>query len=240
MSASNTEHSDKSGQVSDQVLFEDNHIIIINKLPSQIVQGDKTGDIPLSDLLKDYIKTKYSKPGEVFLGVVHRLDRPVSGVTIFARTSKALSRLNEMLKNHQINKTYWAVVKNPPPEPEGRLINFLLRDESRNKSFVVPEKTKNAQNAELVYKVLNKSQSYYLLEVDLLTGRHHQIRSQLSAIGCPIKGDLKYGFPRSNPDGSIHLHARKINFLHPVKKEMISITANPPSDPVWNYFLTNS
>jgi 23S rRNA pseudouridine1911/1915/1917 synthase len=240
MIASNTDNSDKSSQVSQQVLFEDNHIIIVNKLPSQIIQGDKTGDIPLSDLLKDYIKIKYSKPGEVFLGVVHRLDRPVSGVTIFARTSKALSRLNEMLKNHQINKTYWAVVKNQPPEAEGRLINFLSRDESRNKSFVVSENTKNAQRAELTYRLLNKSHSYFLLEVDLLTGRHHQIRTQLSAIGCPIKGDLKYGFSRSNPDGSIHLHARKISFLHPVKKELISITADPPTDPVWNFFLTNA
>jgi 23S rRNA pseudouridine1911/1915/1917 synthase len=240
MIENNTEKSGKNSQVSQQVLFEDNHIIVVNKLPSQIIQGDKTGDIPLSDLLKDYIKAKYSKPGEVFLGVVHRLDRPVSGVTIFARTSKALSRLNEMLKDHQIKKTYWAVVKNQPPEVEGRLINFLSRDESRNKSFVVSENTKNAQRAELTYKLLNKSHSYFLLEVDLLTGRHHQIRSQLSAIGCPIKGDLKYGFSRSNPDGSIHLHARKISFLHPVKKEIISIIADPPPDPVWNFFLTNT
>jgi 23S rRNA pseudouridine1911/1915/1917 synthase len=240
MNTSNINLSEISRQVAQQILFEDNHIIIINKLPSQIIQGDKTGDIPLSGLLKDYIKERYSKPGEVFLGVVHRLDRPVSGVTIFARTSKALSRLNEMLKNHQINKTYWAVVKNQPPEPEGRLISFLKRDEARNKSFVVSENSKNAQRAELVYKTIGKSHTYFLLEVDLLTGRHHQIRTQLSAIGCPIKGDLKYGFSRSNPDGSIHLHARKISFLHPVKKELVSITANPPSDPVWNFFLTNA
>ncbi|NVO19332.1 MAG: RNA pseudouridine synthase [Bacteroidetes bacterium] len=227
-------------RVDSQVLFEDNHIIVVNKLPSQIVQGDKTGDAPLSDLLKSYIKEKYSKPGEVFLGVVHRLDRPVSGATIFARTSKALSRLNEMLKNREINKRYWAVVKNQPPDDQGTLVHYLLRDESKNKSFIVPENKRNSQRAELKYRIVGKSDSFYLLEIDLMTGRHHQIRAQLSAIGCPIKGDLKYGFARSNPDGSIHLHARKIIFVHPVKKELISVIADPPNDPVWNFFLTNS
>jgi 23S rRNA pseudouridine1911/1915/1917 synthase len=239
MSASSIKPSGITG-VDSQILFEDNHILVVNKLPSQIVQGDKTGDAPLSELLKNYIKEKYSKPGDVFLGVVHRLDRPVSGAVIFARTSKALSRLNEMLKNREINKTYWAVVKNQPPEDHGTLVHYLLREESKNKSFIVSENTRNSQRAELKYQIVGKSNSFYLLEVDLMTGRHHQIRAQLSAIGCPIKGDLKYGFQRSNPDGSIHLHARKISFVHPVKKELISITADPPNDPIWNYFLTNS
>ncbi len=224
--------------IADQILYEDNHILIVNKLPSQIVQGDKTGDTPLSELLKEFIKTKYSKPGEVFLGVVHRIDRPVSGVTLFARTSKALTRLNEMLKLREIKKTYWAVVKNQPPDSEATLVHYLRRDEARNKAFVASEGSRNAQRAELSYRLLAKSDTYYLLEVDLQTGRHHQIRAQLSAIGCPIKGDLKYGFPRSNPDGSIHLHARKIQFLHPVKKELISITAPPPKDAVWDYFAS--
>lgn len=239
MSVNNTDKQSLLDQVASQVLYEDNHLIIVNKLPSQIVQGDKTGDIPLSELIKEYIAEKYAKPGDVFLGVVHRLDRPVSGVTIFARTSKALSRLNEMLKNREIRKTYWAVVKNQPPATNDLLINYLLRDEARNKSFIVSEKTKNAQRAELSYSVISRSNSYYLLEVDLHTGRHHQIRSQLAHIGCPIKGDLKYGFPRSNPDGSIHLHARQIIFTHPVKKETITVIARPPMDPVWDFFLTN-
>lgn len=240
MNESNTDQQQRLEMLASQVLYEDNHILVVNKLPSQIVQGDKTGDIPLSELFKEYIKIKYSKPGEVFLGVVHRLDRPVSGVVLFARTSKALSRLNEMLKNREIKKTYWAVVKNQPPLHHDNLVHYILRDETRNKSFIVPEKTKNAQRAELNYLLLNKSNSYYLLEVDLLTGRHHQIRAQLSFIGCPIKGDLKYGFSRSNPDGSIHLHARQIIFQHPVKKETLSIQAKPPSDPVWDYFHTNA
>jgi 23S rRNA pseudouridine1911/1915/1917 synthase len=218
------------------ILFEDNHIIIINKLPSQIVQGDKTGDRPLSDLVKDYLKIKFNKPGEVFLGVVHRLDRPVSGAVIFARTSKSLTRLNEMIKNRQVEKTYWAVVKEKPPKDSNTLINYLRRDEARNKSFIVSEKTKNAQKASLSYSVLGASDNYYLLEVDLQTGRHHQIRAQLAGMGCPIKGDLKYGYPRSNADGSIHLHARKLNFIHPVTLKPISIVAKTPVDPVWNYF----
>jgi 23S rRNA pseudouridine1911/1915/1917 synthase len=222
------------------ILFEDNHIIVINKLPSQIVQGDKTGDRPLSDLVKDYIKVKYNKTGEVFLGVVHRLDRPVSGAVIFARTSKSLTRLNALIKNREIKKKYWAVVKNRPPVESDTLINFLRRDEGKNKSFVTGEKTKNAQQASLTYKLIGSSDNYYLLEIDLQTGRHHQIRAQLAAIGCPIKGDLKYGYPRSNTDGSIHLHARKLSFIHPVALNPVKIIAPVPKDPVWSYFEQNS
>lgn len=221
------------------ILFEDNHIIIINKLPSQIVQGDKTGDRPLSDLVKDYIKVKYNKSGEVFLGVVHRLDRPVSGAVVFARTSKSLARLNALIKNREIKKTYWAVVKNRPPKESETLVNFLRRDEAKNKSFVTGEKSKNAQQASLTYKLIGSSDNYYLLEVDLQTGRHHQIRAQLASIGCPIKGDLKYGYPRSNTDGSIHLHARKLSFIHPVTLGPVKITASVPKDPVWDYFEQN-
>jgi len=219
-----------------RVLFEDNHLLIINKRPSEIVQGDKTGDEPLSGKLKAYLKIKYNKPGEVFLGVVHRLDRPVSGALIFARTSKSLSRLNELLKTGQIHKRYWAVVKNAPHPENGRLINHLWRDEVKNKSFVSPEKSAKTQVAELSYSLIGKSRDYFLLEIDLITGRHHQIRAQLAHIGCPVKGDLKYGFPRSNPDGSIHLHARTISFLHPVRKEHLEITAPTPEDPVWDFF----
>jgi len=225
--------------LEENILFEDNHIIIINKLPSQIVQGDKTGDRPLSDLVKDYIKVKYNKAGEVFLGVVHRLDRPVSGAVIFARTSKSLTRLNALIKNREINKTYWAVVKNKPPKDNDTLVNYLRRDEARNKSFVTGQKTNNAQMASLSYKLIGSSDNYYLLEIDLQTGRHHQIRAQLAKIGCPIKGDLKYGYPRSNSDGSIHLHARKLNFIHPVILMPLTIIARTPIDPVWNYFEQN-
>ena len=218
------------------ILFEDNHLIIINKLPSQIVQGDKTGDRPLSDLVKDYIKVKYEKSGEVFLGVVHRLDRPVSGAVIFARTSKSLTRINALIKNREISKTYWAVVKNRPQNESDTLVHFLRRDEVRNKSFLTGENTRNSQQASLTYKLIGSSENYYLLEIDLHTGRHHQIRAQLAGIGCPIKGDLKYGYPRSNSDGSIHLHARKLNFIHPVTQNEVSIVASAPNDPVWNFF----
>jgi 23S rRNA pseudouridine1911/1915/1917 synthase len=223
----------------ENILFEDNHLIIINKLPSQIVQGDKTGDRPLSDLVKDYIKVKYEKSGEVFLGVVHRLDRPVSGAVIFARTSKSLTRINALIKNREIKKTYWAVVKNKPPQESDTLVNFLRRDEARNKSFFTGENTKNAQHASLTYRLIGSSDNYYLLEIDLQTGRHHQIRAQLAGIGCPIKGDLKYGYPRSNSDASIHLHARKLYFIHPVTQNPVSIIASAPNDPVWNYFERN-
>ena len=225
-----------SGLLEENILFEDNHIIIINKMPSQIVQGDKTGDRPLSELVKDYLKVKYKKQGEVYLGVVHRLDRPVSGAVVFARTSKSLTRLNALIKNREVNKTYWAVVKNKPPKESDTLVNYLRRDEAKNKSFVSAKSTGSTQLASLSYTLLASSDNYYLLEIDLQTGRHHQIRAQLAAIGCPIKGDLKYGFPRSNPDASIHLHARKVSFIHPVSLKLLSIIAPLPKDPIWDYF----
>ena len=237
MTGSNIKFQDSSAKLLEEnILFEDNHIIIVNKLPSQIVQGDKTGDITLADLVKEYIKIKYNKSGEVFLGVVHRLDRPVSGAVIFARTSKSLARLNALIKNREVKKTYWAVVKNKPPLETETLVNYLRRDEAKNKSFIAAESNKNAQKAILTYTLLACSDSYYLLEIDLETGRHHQIRTQLAGIGCPIKGDLKYGFSRSNTGGSIHLHARKLNFIHPVTLQPVSIIADTPHDPVWNYF----
>lgn len=223
--------------VGNDILFEDNHLIIFNKRPSQIVQGDKTGDTPLSDLLKAFIKERDHKPGNVFLGVVHRIDRPVSGAVIFAKTSKALTRLNEMIREGQIHKTYWAVVKKQPPEVSGHLIHYLKKNEEKNKSFAHDKEIAGSRKAELTYRLLARSQNYFLLEVNLLTGRHHQIRSQLSKIGCPIKGDLKYGFDRSNPDGSIHLHARQIEFIHPVSKEEICVVADPPDDKLWGSFL---
>ena len=219
------------------VLYEDNHIIAVNKTCNEIVQGDKTGDTPLSETVKAYIKDKYNKPGEVFLGVTHRLDRPTSGVVLFARTSKALTRLNEMFKSHeQIKKTYWAIVQGAPKVPEARLENWLVRNEAQNKSYIAKPGAKEAKQAILSYKTLVKGEHYTLLEVNLETGRHHQIRCQLAAIGCPIKGDLKYGAKRSNPDGGICLHARKIEFIHPVKKENICITASVPNDSLWQQF----
>ena len=226
----------ETDSIAKQVLYEDNHIIILNKRPSQIVQGDKTGDEPLSEKVKKYLKEKYNKPGDVFLGVVHRLDRPVSGVVIFARTSKALTRLTSMFKEREIKKIYWTVVKNRPPEKTGHLIHYIYRDEKKNKSFIVSENHKDAQRAELIYHHLSSSEKYHLLEIELLTGRHHQIRAQLAHIGCPVKGDLKYGFPRSNPNASIHLHARSVAFAHPVKGEQILITADPPDEVLWNFF----
>ena len=216
------------------VLYEDNHIIAVNKTCNEIVQGDKTGDTPLSETVKAYIKDKYNKPGEVFLGVTHRLDRPTSGVVLFARTSKALTRLNEMFKSHeQIRKTYWAIVQGCPKQPEARLENYLTRNETLNKSFIAKPGAKEAKLAILTYKTLVKGEHYTLLEINLETGRHHQIRCQLAAIGCPVKGDLKYGAKRSNPDGGISLHARQIAFIHPVKKENICITAPVPNDSLW-------
>ena len=215
------------------VLFEDNHIIIINKQSGDIVQGDKTGDTPLSDIVKTYIKDKYAKPGEVFLGVVHRLDRPTTGVVVFAKTSKALERFNKMLRDKIVDKTYWAIVKNRPPKDCDTLVNFLKKNPKNNKSTVYKTASEGSKKAVLHYKLIKSLDNYHLLEVDLETGRHHQIRCQLSAIGCPIKGDLKYGFDRSNKDGSIHLHARKIVFIHPVSKEEISIFAPTPKDPIW-------
>jgi len=216
-----------------QVLFEDNHIVIVNKRAGDISQGDKTGDKPLSDVVKAYIKEKYNKPGDVFLGVVHRLDRPTSGVIIFARTSKALERLNKMLRDKTIKKTYWAVVKNQPTKEQDTLTNFLKKNPKNNKSTAYSKEIDGSKKAILHYKTLKKLDNYSLLEIDLETGRHHQIRCQLSAIGEPIKGDLKYGFNRSNKDGSIHLHARRINFTHPVSKEIIQITAPVPNDVIW-------
>jgi len=217
-----------------QVLFEDNHIVIVNKRAGDITQGDKTGDKPLSDVVKEYIKDKYNKPGDVFLGVVHRLDRPTSGIIIFARTSKALERLNKMLRDKTINKTYWAVVKNHPKKEKDTLINFLRKNPKNNKSTAYNKEINGSKKAILHYTVIKKLDNYSLIEVDLETGRHHQIRAQLSNIGSPIKGDLKYGFDRSNKDGSIHLHARKIKFIHPVSKEEIKISAPTPKEVIWN------
>lgn len=217
-----------------EVLYEDNHIIAVNKTCKEIVQGDKTGDVPLSEIVKAYIKDKYNKPGEVFLGVTHRLDRPTSGVVLFARTSKALARLNAMFQSHeQIRKTYWAIVQGAPKVPEARLENYLIRNESQNKSYIAKPGSKDAKQAILTYKTLTVGEHYSLLEINLETGRHHQIRCQLAAIGCPIKGDLKYGAKRSNPDGGICLHARQIAFEHPVSHEQIMITAPTPDDNLW-------
>jgi 23S rRNA pseudouridine1911/1915/1917 synthase len=212
------------------VLYEDNHIIAVNKSSSEIVQGDKTGDQPLSETIKLYLKEKYNKPGEVFIGVTHRLDRPVSGVVLFAKTSKALTRLNEMFKTQQIKKTYWAIVKEKPALPEARLEHFLVRNEKQNKSVAHLKMVPDAKQAALTYRLIAQSDTYYLLEVNLETGRHHQIRCQLAKMGCPIKGDLKYGFPRSNPNGGISLHGRSVDFIHPVSKEQIHITAPVPDD----------
>ena len=220
------------------VVYEDNHIIIVNKTPSEIVQGDKTGDTPLSETVKQYLKEKYSKPGNVFIGVTHRLDRPVSGLVVFAKTGKALSRLNEMFKNSEVKKTYWAVVKNLPREEEGELVNYLVRNEKQNKSYAYDKEVPGSKKAILRYRIIGRSQNYYLLEVDLKTGRHHQIRCQLAKMGSPIKGDLKYGSPRSNPDGSICLHARSIRFVHPVSKELIEVEAPVPPGNLWNGFET--
>lgn len=221
-----------------QVLYEDNHIIAVSKTCHEIVQGDKTGDTPLSDVVKAYIKEKYQKPGEVFLGVTHRLDRPTTGVVLFARTSKALTRLNAMFQSHeQIKKTYWAIVPANPQLPlTNRLENYIWRNEKQNKSLVVKPDTKGAKRAVLTYKVIALGDRYMLLEINLETGRHHQIRCQLAAIGCPIKGDLKYGAKRSNPDGGISLHARQIEFVHPVSKQPITITAPVPDDSLWQSF----
>lgn len=219
-----------------EVIYEDNHIIIVSKTSSEIVQGDKTGDTPLSETVKQYLKEKYHKPGNVFVGVVHRLDRPVSGLVVFAKTSKALARLNEMFKNGDVHKTYWAVVKNCPREPEATLEHYLVRNEKQNKSYAYDREKPGAKKAILHYRLIGRSENYYLLEVDLKTGRHHQIRCQLAKIGCPIKGDLKYGFPRSNPDGSISLHARRVSFVHPVSKELIDVEAPLPGGNLWHGF----
>lgn len=217
-----------------QIIHEDNHIIVINKRVGDIVQGDKTGDKPLSEVVKEYIKDKYNKPGDVYLGVVHRLDRPTSGIIVFAKTSKALTRLNDSFKNRETQKTYWAVVKNFPPKDKDTLIHFLKRNPKNNTSKAYTKEVPESKKASLDYSVIRKLDNYFALEINLHTGRHHQIRAQLTAIGCPIKGDLKYGFDRSNPDGGIHLHARKLVFTHPVTKEIITFVAPVPNDVIWN------
>lgn len=221
-----------------EVLYEDNHLIAINKRSGDLVQGDKTGDKPLSEMVKEFIKVKYNKPGDVYLGVAHRIDRPTSGIVVFARTSKALTRLNKMFQEKTIEKTYWAVVKNKPEAEKAILTHWLKRNTQQNKSYAYNKSIgTNCKEAILTYELLSKSKNYYLLEVHPKTGRHHQIRSQLSFIGCPIKGDLKYGAKRSNPDDSIHLHARAIEFIHPVKKEPLRIVAPPPKEVIWDSFF---
>ncbi len=218
------------------VVYEDNHIIIINKASGEIVQGDKSGDTPLADLVKDYIKKKYNKPGNVFLGVVHRLDRPVSGLVVFAKTSKALTRLNDMFRNGDIHKTYWAITQNRPEQEEATLTNWIVRNTQQNKSYAYDREKPNSKKAILKYRLIGCTANYHLLEIELMTGRHHQIRCQLSHMGCPIKGDLKYGAKRSNTDGSISLHAKSIVFTHPVTKETIQAEAPLPTLPPWNAF----
>lgn len=219
-----------------KVIYEDNHVIVVNKSSSEIVQGDKTGDKPLSEIVKEWIKEKYDKPGNVFCGVTHRLDRPVSGLVIFAKTSKALTRLNEMFRTHEIRKRYWAIVCSAPPQPEGELRHFMIKNEKQNKSYAYDTIKPEAKEAILNYRLLASSDRYHLLEVDLKTGRHHQIRCQLAKMGCIIKGDLKYGAPRSNPDGGISLHSRHVEFLHPVSKEPIVLDAPTPNAPLWHWF----
>ena len=216
-----------------QVLHEDNHLIVVNKRVGDIVQGDKTGDKPLSEVVKEYLKEKYNKPGEVFLGVVHRLDRPTTGIVAFARTSKALSRMNELFSNRETQKTYWAVVKNKPEKSKDKLVHYLKRNEKNNTSKAHLKEVPDSKLASLEYQIIKELNNYTALEIELHTGRHHQIRAQLAAIGSPIKGDLKYGFDRSNPDGGIHLHARKLSFIHPVSKEALTIVAPTPDDVVW-------
>ena len=219
------------------VVYEDNHLIIVNKTASEIVQGDKTGDTPLSETVKQYLKEKCNKPGNVFIGVTHRLDRPVSGLVVLAKTSKALARLNEMFRTGKVEKTYWAITKNLPPAEEGTLTHYLTRNEKQNKSYAYDTEKPGSKLAVLHYRLRARSDNYCLLEVDLKTGRHHQIRCQLARIGCPIKGDLKYGFPRSNPDGSISLHARRVKFVHPVSGKLIDVVAPVPDDNLWKAFL---
>lgn len=220
-----------------EILYEDNHIIAVYKRSSDLTQGDKTGDISLDTEVKQYISTKYKKPGEVFLGIVHRLDRPVSGVILFARTTKALQRLNEMFRLKQVKKIYLAIVKERPPDDEATITHFLKKNEKQNRSYVYDTEVKGSKEASLTYRLKGRSEKYYLLEVELHSGRHHQIRAQLAKIGCPIKGDLKYGYPRSNEDAGISLFARRLEFIHPVKKEMITITAHFPEGDIWSHFM---
>ena len=221
------------------VLYEDNHVIIVSKKAGEIVQGDKTGDVPLLETVKQYVAERYNKPGNVFLGLVHRLDRPVSGIVLFARTSKALSRLSELFRTRALRKVYWAIVTNEPRQPEGTLTHWLTRDERTNKARAYDREVPGSKQAVLDYRVIGRSDRYWLLEVELHTGRHHQIRCQLSKMGCPIKGDLKYGAPRNNPDGSISLHARLLEFEHPVSHIPISVTAPVPDDRLWKAMEAN-
>jgi 23S rRNA pseudouridine1911/1915/1917 synthase len=220
-----------------KIIYEDNHLIAVNKNCHEIVQGDRTGDAPLPELLKLYLKEKYAKPGNVFIGVTHRLDRPVTGVVVFAKTGKALERMNGLFRNGEVKKTYWAIVKNVPPQREGVLKHWLIRNEKQNKCFACDREKPGAKEAVLHYRLLTQSENYCLLGIDLRTGRHHQIRCQLARAGCPIKGDLKYGAERSNPDGGISLHACCVSFVHPVTNVAVTITAQPPEDPLWKVFL---
>ncbi len=220
-----------------EIIYEDNHIIAVNKKNKQLVQPDTTGDISLEEIVKKYIKDKFHKKGEAFLGVIHRIDRPVSGVVLFARTSKSLERMNELFQKKNVKKIYWAIVKNQPPNQTDTISHFLIRDAKKNMSFVYDKEVLGSKIASLTYTVVGKSDHYYFLEIQLHTGRHHQIRCQLAKIGCPIKGDLKYGFPRSDKNGGISLHSRSAAFIHPVKNELVTITANPPTEPLWNYFV---
>lgn len=231
MPINNNQHSTPSNL---QVLFEDNHLIVVNKRVGDIVQGDKTGDDPLSEVVKQYLKEKHNKPGNVYLGVVHRLDRPTSGIVLFSKTSKALPRLNKMFAQGETKKVYWAVVKNAPPQESGTLTHWLVRNPKQNKSYAHEKEVSDSKKAVLDYNIIKKLDNYFLLEIDLKTGRHHQIRAQLATIGCTIKGDLKYGADRSNKDGGIHLHARSLEIMHPVQKEPMPFLAPPPEDPIWN------
>ncbi len=224
----------KSSVQNLQIVFEDNHLLVVNKRVGDIVQGDKTNDLPLSEICKQYIKGKYNKPGEVFLGVIHRLDRPTSGIVVFAKTSKALTRMNEIFKNRTTKKTYWAIVKNKPLLEVDTLKHYITRNEKNNTSKAHLTEVQNSKEAILDYKIIKKLNNYYILEVNLHTGRHHQIRAQLAAISCPIKGDLKYGFNRSNPNGGISLHAQKLVFMHPTTKEIVILTAQPPENDLFN------
>ncbi|QKG80575.1 RluA family pseudouridine synthase [Tenuifilum thalassicum] len=222
---------------SDRIIYEDNHFIAVNKECGEIVQSDKTGDVPLIDKVKQFIKERDSKPGRVFLEVTHRIDRPVSGVVLFAKTSKGLSRINNLFQEGKIQKKYWAIVKNMPPKDSDTLVHYILRDSKKNKSYAYHRDVKGSKIARLEYELVGRTQNYYLLSINLITGRHHQIRAQLSKIGCPIRGDLKYGYPRSNPDGGINLHSRIFAFTHPISGDAIRIVADPPNDKLWEQFM---